>query len=270
MGDRTTMNTEQLKQWIARRHPVCLAIAICLFGLAAATHFGLRPLQQEYCAVRFVRIQGALKYIDKSKMEASVRPLLKSGYWNLNFGQIRSITERLPWVGAIQVQRIWPDVLVLRVEEQVPFARFGENRLLSTSGVGFPPADIKPFRHLPWIVGPLDQAGQLLIAFNQMQLSARDLGLTLEKLQVSERESWSVQLADGLIIELGRESPVETFSRFIATLPLLGEKRIQSMVRVDLRYRNGYAVEWKPGAEPEWSSFVKQNDPRRNRAARSI
>jgi cell division protein FtsQ len=159
---------------------------------------------------------------------------------------------------------------VLKVEEHVPFARFGEDRLLSTSGVGFLPADIKPFRHLPWIVGPPDQSRALLTAFNQMQLSARELGLTLEKLQVSERNSWSVQLADGLIIELGREAPANTFRRFIATLPLLGQKQIQSMVRVDLRYRNGYAVEWKPGAEPEWGSFVNQKDPRRSGPPQSI
>jgi cell division protein FtsQ len=184
--------------------------------------------------------------------------------------QIRSGTEKNPWVRAIQIQRIWPDTLVLRIEEHVPFARFGEDRLLSTLGVAYSPGDTRQFEGLPLIDGPANRSTQLFNGFREMQATAQDRGITLETLQVTQGESWTVQSSDGLVMELGRELPIKTFRRFISSLSLLGEQQIRSMVRVDLRYRNGYAVEWKAGTEPEWSSFMKRNDPRQGEAVQRI
>lgn len=252
------MHFNAFKKWFERRPVQNLALACGLLMLAVVLEFGLKPVQKTYFPVRYVRIQGALKYVDLTKIEASVRPLLDAGYWDVNFTRIRSQASKLPWVRAVQVQRIWPDIVVLKIEEQIPYARFGENRLISVSGVTFRPDDLKAFRDLPLIDGPLDQSRKLLRDFDRMQETARSSGLELGRLKVTERESWLLECSNGLIIEVGRERPVSIFHRFVGSLALLGEQLIQEMVRVDLRYRNGYAVEWKNGSEPEWSTFLKQ------------
>ncbi|MGH8550268.1 MAG: cell division protein FtsQ/DivIB [Methylococcales bacterium] len=264
------MRLERSKASSAARDPAYLVIAIGLFLLAALLGFGFRPLQAEYFPVRFVRIQGAFNYLDKSELELKIRPFLERGYWEMDLDRIRMGAQSIPWIRALQIQRIWPDTLVLRIEEHVAFARFGEDRLLSSQGVVFAPENIEPFASLPLIDGPAERSADFLAAFQAMQASARGLGMALKKVRISERNSWSIQISNGLTVELGRETPVGTFQRFLATLSLLGEQPIRSMVRADLRYKNGYAVEWKKGTEPEWSSFVKRNDPHQGAAPRGI
>ncbi|MCI0653435.1 MAG: cell division protein FtsQ/DivIB [Methylococcaceae bacterium] len=264
------MNAGRDNEGIAGRNPAFLVISFGLLVLAALLEFGLKPLQVEYFPVRFVRILGSFKYLEKGDLEQAVRPLIKSGYLKLDVDRICAGAKHIPWIKAVQIRRVWPDTLVIRGEEHAPFARFGENQLLSTEGVVFSPRDIERFADLPMIEGSVAQSVRLLAAFREMQIRAQNSGMMLEKLEVSARESWSVQISGDLNIELGKEAPLETFRRFIATLPLLGEKQIRSMARVDLRYRNGYAVEWKTGAEPQWSSLVKGNDQQSGKAVRSI
>lgn len=263
-------NRSPVGQWIARRHQPDLVAAIGLFILAALFAFGLKPGQADYFPVRFVRIQGQFNYLEKADLKNELLPLLESGYWALDVERIRFATQRLAWIKAVQIHRIWPDTLVMRVEEHAPFARFGENRLLSTQGVVFAPGDITRFAGLARIDGAIEQSVNLLAATQALKIDLGVLGRTLEKLQVTERGSWSVWVSGGLSIEIGRDQPIETFRRFIATLSLLGEKPIRSMVRVDLRYPNGYAVEWKEGSEPEWSWFEKRGGPRQSEAAQRI
>ncbi|MGH8556811.1 MAG: cell division protein FtsQ/DivIB [Methylococcales bacterium] len=264
------MNAGRDNEGIAGRNPAFLVVSLCLFVLAALLEFGLKPLQAEYFPVRFVRVLGVFRYLDKIDLERVVQPLLEAGYLELDMDLIRSRTGSIPWVKSVQIQRVWPDTLIIRGEEHIAFARFGENRLLSTEGVVFSPRDIRLFSDLPMIEGSVARSVRLLAAFKEMRIHAMNSGMTLEKLRVSARESWSVQVSGGLSIELGRVAPIKTFRRFIATLSLLGEQQIRSMVRVDLRYRNGYAVEWKTGSEPEWGSFVKENDPRQGKAVQRI
>ncbi|MCI0732853.1 MAG: cell division protein FtsQ/DivIB [Methylococcaceae bacterium] len=264
------MKSDGTKKITAERHPVHLVIAIGLFILAGLLGVGLKPLQEHYFPVRFVRIQGAFKYLDKAELEAKIAPLLERGYWEMDLDRIRIGASSLPWMRSVQIQRIWPDTLVLRIDEHVPFARFGEDRLLSAEGVVFAPVDIEPFVDLPLIEGPAGQSADFVAAFQAMQASARGLGMVLNEVRITQRNSWSIQVSQGLTVELGRETPVRTFQRFITTLSLLGEQPVRSMVRADLRYRNGYAVEWKAGTEPEWSPFVKRNEARQGEAGRSI
>ena len=264
------MNAEVLKKPSTGRCRSCLAIGVCLLALAAVLGSALKPMLAEYFPVRFVRIQGAFKYLDKEDLERSLSPMLESGYLDLDFESARRAAELLPWIAGLQIQRIWPDTLVLRIEEHVPFARFGNGSLISAQGIVFSPAAIEQFSDLPLIDGPAVRATELLAAFREMRVEARASGLRLEKLRVGERGSWLLEMADGLRVELGRDAPGARFRRFIHTLALLGEQPVRSMVRVDLRYRNGYAVEWIPGTEPEWSSFVKRNDPRQSEAVQSI
>ncbi|MGH8474985.1 MAG: cell division protein FtsQ/DivIB [Methylococcales bacterium] len=263
-------DTGRCYQATARRDPVYLVIAFCLMLFAALLNFGLKPVQEKFFSVRYVRVHGAFKYLEMSELERVLNPLLEQGLVELDVDRIRLRTANIAWIKSVQIQRIWPDTLVIRGDEHVPFARFGETQLLSTEGVVFEPPGIDGFADLPRIEGPPNEAVALMEAFKELQISAQDAGMTLRKLEVSARDSWSLQVSDGLSIELGRQAPIEPFKRFVATLSLLGGNPIRSMLRVDLRYSNGYAVEWKTGSEPAWTSLDNENNARSKKAALRI
>lgn len=257
-------------EFVRKRQRRYLLIALSLFLFAIVIDSVVKPLQASYFPVRYVRVQGSFKHIEKSELQALIEAEVETGYWELDLRVIRSQAEQLAWIKHVQTRRVWPDTLVLTVEEHLPFVRFNENHLLSTEAVPYLPKNTQEFHNLPVVFGSIDQSTVLFDAFKEMQASIQNLGMGLVELQVTDRKSWSIQMSNGVLVELGREDPLQNFERFIVTLSLLGEQQIQSMVRVDLRYQNGYAVEWKPGTQPEWSSFVKRSDPKQGIPIQSI
>jgi len=91
-----------------------------------------------------------------------------------------------------------------------------------------------------------------------MEDGIRVLGLKIERLEVLDRSTWQLRLSGGTTVKLGREAQVDVFERFVSTLSLLGEESLRSMAQVDLRYPNGYAVEWKSGTQLQWAPFLKR------------
>jgi len=62
-----------------------------------------------------------------------------------------------------------------------------------------------------------------------------------------------------LEILLGRNEQLKKLQRFLKTLEVLEQERVEKMAIVDLRYPNGYAVSWKPDAEEiDWKKVADQ------------
>ena len=222
--------------------------------ILGALHFAVKPLATQMLPVRFVRIYGALERVRKNQIQSTLKSLVDESYWSVDLAAIQSATESLPWIERAQIHRVWPDTLMLGIVEQVPYVRWGKTALLNKNGDRFVPNSITGFEKLPVIFGPTGKERQLVNVFKELQnrLAAQQLGIQV--LNVSDRLSWSVRLRSGLDVAIGRRDPIGVFDRFIETLPLLGSEQIRAMQRVDLRYPNGYAVDWKPGVELEWEA----------------
>ncbi len=220
--------------------------------------FVVKPLTANFLPIRFVRVYGALEQVRKVHLQVALRKVVEDGFWGVDLADIKVAAESLPWVESVQITRIWPDTLMLGIVEQRPYVRWGKQGLLNERGERFVPRNIEDFQALPVIFGPVGKEAELLQDFKSLdrQLAEQDLGIQV--LHVTDRLSWSVRLKNSMDIELGRRDPVGVFKRFINTLPLLGSDQIHAMQRVDLRYPNGYAVDWKVGTELEWKSVVQQ------------
>ncbi|MCS5565712.1 MAG: FtsQ-type POTRA domain-containing protein [Methylococcales bacterium] len=251
------MNLESMRGIFSRRH-ASLMVALCCFGLAFWMMTTIKPLEERSFPVRFVRIQGQFQFIDKADLMAAVLPGIGRGYWGLDLDSIRARVEAIPWVSDAHIQKFWPDTLVLRLGEHVPYTRFGDSHLLSQQGIAYSPSDLGRFEGLPLIIGTMDQVSGLYQAFLMMEDGIRELGLKIEGLEVLGRATWQLRLSGGTTVNLGREAQVDVFERFISTLSLLGEESLRSMAQVDLRYPNGYAVEWKFGTQLQWAPFLKR------------
>ena len=66
------------------------------------------------------------------------------------------------WVDKVEVKRVWPDAIDIRVGEKTAFARWGENSLITEQGVIFSPRNIDQFLMLPKVSGPERQEQKVL------------------------------------------------------------------------------------------------------------
>ncbi len=210
-----------------------LAILLVVYGVMHVV------VHQPVFALREVRVEGTLAHVTSEQIEAIAKRELKGNFFTLKLAAARSSFETLPWVRRVEVRRQWPDRLDIKLEEHLPLARWGSAALVNSHGEVFRAAyDGK----LPLFVGPDGAAKEVAIQYDYFRRSLAAIGKIPQRVQVSPRRAWQVQLEDGLTLELGRDQVEARLARFVAaydrTLGQLG-RRIDY---VDLRYANGFAV----------------------------
>ncbi|RLA21842.1 MAG: cell division protein FtsQ [Gammaproteobacteria bacterium] len=205
-----------------------------------------------YVPIRYVQVEGAFQYIDKQDIKMKISPLVQAGYFSVDLKAIQQSVMSLPWTESIQVQRIWPDRLKLRIYEQKPVIRWQGHSLLNERGEVFKPVNIDRFQSLPVLYAPDEQRQQLLQVMYGLGVSLQDQGLYLAEFSVNERQSWLVSMENGLTIQLGRHQPLEKFSQLIKALIVSGGELVNKMMYVDMRYPNGYAVRWRENEKIDW------------------
>jgi len=209
--------------------------------------------------IRSVKIEGAFQYISKDKLKQVLSPFMQRGYYHADMGAIHHALQALALVDKIDVKRVWPDTVYIKITERKPVVRWGDNALLTKQGDLLVPDNIENFKNLPLITGPEGQERKLLEIMKGIYIDLKDKSLQLAEFHVNERRAWRIKLASGLEMQLGRKAPLENMQRFLKTMDLLGAEQLALMASVDMRYPNGYAVKWKPETpEIDWKAIIEK------------
>ena len=216
-----------------------LVLAACLAGL-----YWL--LQPHRFAVTQLAVRGELRNTTLAQIEAVLPRMPGSGAENFfaaDLAEVRSRVERLPWVRAVAVRRVWPARLEVTVEEHVALARWGTgdetSRLVNTFGETFS-ANTK--QALPVFVAPAGTAAEVMRRYRRFNGLVAPLGTSVERVVLTQRLAWQLRLGNGLHVMLGRDADLaeERLRRFVEIYPAVDRKKKHDYV--DLRYPNGFAL----------------------------
>jgi len=111
---------------------------------------------------------------------------------------------------------------------------------------------------LPHLSGPDDQLDEVMDFYQRSLRLFSGTGLGVVGVALSERGGWTLTLASGAEVEIGRERTAERLQRFIDVLPRLMAGRSGGFERADLRYANGFAIRWQDGDVPAAASREKR------------
>jgi cell division protein FtsQ len=226
-------NLLRVLTWILALALVALPVVAVFNGWIGAERWPLTRL----------RVVGDLHRVDAQQLRAVVMPYARHGFFAVQLTQAQDAVERLPWVERAQVRKRWPDVLEVAVVEHQPFARWGNDRLLSAEGALFPVPRNVDAGALPQLGGPDGQVKDVVALYNESSQLFAPMGLKVDALVMDARGSWSLRLGNGLDVVIGRADARPRLLRFSRLLPrLLGDPR--ALLRVDLRYTNGFALTW--------------------------
>lgn len=224
-------------------------------------HVKLLPMKSISHPIKYVRVEGVFQYLSKNEVQAVVQPLVMSGFFEVDIQEIQATVASLPWVDSVNVKRIWPDAIDIKVFEKKPFARWGENSLITERGTIFTPPQIEAFVNMTLVHGPDMQQIKLLEIMKGIRLALADQSMELSEFYINDRDAWKIKLSNNLEILLGRNEQLKKLQKFLRTLEVLKQEQIEQMVLVDLRYPNGYAVSWKTGSlEIDWKSIANPNN----------
>ena len=247
-----------------------------LIGLAALlfAYAGLQLLlRSPLFPLKEIVIRGEIKNADTSEFENAMDGA-GGNFFATDLAALRARLEQVTWVRRVDLRRVWPDRLELRVEEHVAFARWGQagqaladlqsRGLVNTFGEPFlAPMDDAAAAKLPLFAGPAGSEAELARRYRRFAELLAPLGENLNRVVLTQRYAWQLRLTGasdaGLNIELGRdgaEGVEQRLERFVATYPdSLGRlaartagSGVDAPRHVDLRYPNGFALRvagWK-------------------------
>lgn len=234
-----------------------LITVLLVGGVIWLNGYKIKRYGNEVMPIKYVRTEGVFQYLSKDEIKTVLLPLVKTGIMGADMQAIHDAVAKLPWVETVSVKRVWPDAIDIRVHERKPYARWGKNSLINEQGVIFTPNNIKQFQALTLLTGPETQQQKTLEIMKGVKTALADQALEMAEFEINNRGSWKIKLATGMEILLGRNDQLKKLQRFLKTLAVLGQERVQAMSVVDLRYPNGYAVSWRPGSEKiDWEKIA--------------
>ncbi len=207
---------------------------------------GVEWLQDPYrFPLRVVEIEGELRHLQKAPLQQSLAPHIQGGFFGVDVAGIRGVIEGLPWVYQARVQRVWPDILSVTIEEQQPIARWGEAGFLNRYGEPFVPGETPGLSGLVRLSGPAGHEQAVLEQYRSMAKTLAALDMQVTRVALDQRRAWHVELANGVSLELGRTHTYRRLQRFVQSYREVFAARIDELRRVDLRYSNGFSVDWQ-------------------------
>lgn len=197
-----------------------------------------------------ISVEGDLSYISQQAVQEHIEPFVKASFFSVDLPGMRHELEQMPWIASAQVRRVWPDQLLVRLEEHLPIARWGDEALLNNQGKAFAPKEQANYQHLPQLYGPKRAQQQVMQQYQMLSQMLRPLGFSVARLELRERGSWFLSTGQGIELLLGRDHLVEKMRRFTAIYDKALKEQQTNIARIDLRYANGLAVAWREPPAP--------------------
>ena len=224
---------------------VVAAIALAGWALAGLVRLPMFTLQA-------VRVDGELTRNSPATIRANALPRLAGNFFTVDLAQAQKAFESVPWVRRAVVRRIWPNRLSVTLEEHRVAAWWhqdeGDDRLVNLQGDVFQanPGDVED-EDLATLAGPDEKSSAALLAMlHRLQPVIEGLDARIDKLRLTARGSWQLELDSGADLELGRGDEAAVVARtqaFVATLAQVQSRfGNRPLAAADLRHADGYAL----------------------------
>ena len=211
-----------------------------------------------WLAIRGIQLEGELTRNTVGSLRANAVPRVAGNFFTVDLQRSRAVFEAVPWVRHAVVRRVWPDQLVVNIEEHQAAALWQGNergdQLVNQQGevFGASVAEVED-QALPHFAGPEGSAAQMLTMYNALAplLQRLNTGSShaashgVDSLSLSSRGSWRVVLGSGAVLELGRGTQAEVLARserFINTAEQVRSQYAKPLEYADLRHKDGYVL----------------------------
>lgn len=236
-------------------YPVLTACVVVGLGLGVS-----HLLESQYFDIKHLTVTGEVSKRGVEEVQNAVEQVVRDNLIVQALEPVRDSVKHLSWVKDAMVTRVWPDEIRVHVVHHQPFARWEDDRFVSETGIVFIPLEdaVSGSEQMPVISGATRFARQAVGLLKHFVESARAKKCHVDKLSVTSRQSWKVDLTmpkgRTLHIELGRSDNEgvleERFDHVVDYYGYVCRELGRCPAVVDARYRNAFAAKWDVGPEP--------------------
>lgn len=229
--------------WTALRLIIALAMLV-VFSYAADW-----LLRTENFPVEHVRFEGPFKRVNQAELEAAMLDLVRGNFFLVDLDTVQQRVEALPWVHRASVRRRFPrDISVAFTEERL-VAHWTNGAWLNADGEIVRVSGTDLPSDMPKLAGPDETSAHVLAAYQEFRGAVEPLNMKLVGLTLTPRRSWRLELETSqikpLTVVLDHEQPLQRLERFARVYGATLGEDATTIRQVDLRYTNGFAVEWR-------------------------
>ena len=249
---------QKLSRFLMRCFTVMVVIGV-LVWLSQHPVFELKQIQVEPVAGQ------TLKHINKSIVKRQVLETVQGNFFSVRLEDVKRGFESMPWVRHANVRRVWPNGLIVSIEEQKPFGTWGgsdSHELINHHGEIFTGrvSEISDDIRLVDFHGPDDAGKEVMSLYEKASNWFKPWGAEVVSLALTDRYAWHIKLSNGMKVEFGRDEESsdktlteERVARLFKYWPQVQERWSNRIDAVDLRYASGFAVHLS-------SASMKKND----------
>jgi cell division protein FtsQ len=224
------------------------------FALLAATalvlvvHAATWAVHRHRFDFRRIVVTGELRHVNRADLRAALAGKLRGNFFTMRLGAARDAVETVPWVQSASVRRVWPDRLVIHVQERRAIGVWDDGRLLSDHGVLFDgnPDEAEADGAILSMSGPAFMAPDVVAALPRLSDTLTRMNMRLAGVDLSERGSWTLTSLAGQTLVLGRDEPTGSVQQRLLALahvyPNVVAQLGETPRHIDARYDNGFAV----------------------------
>jgi cell division protein FtsQ len=218
---------------------------IAMLGVGA--YFAAEPVKQMLARpVGQVTVEGEFLYVGKERTMELINAELHGDFLELNLMRLKTALEADPWVEQASLRRSWPDSLLVKISEQKPIARWGEQGFMNQRGEIIRVESTAELMELPRLDGEETDARRIMQQYQDLAQLLRSRGLEIQALSSDRKKSWRVTLKGNVEIAIGRDQVMEKMRRFITVYDQHLQALWTDVKAIDVRYTNGVAVQWLP------------------------
>jgi cell division protein FtsQ len=191
--------------------------------------------------VQVVRLDVTPQRVDDAAVLQVVQQQVSGNLLTMEITQLQQSLEQLPWVRSAHVRREFPNRLSVNLTEYQALARWNNTALVSQQGEVFVATTEQ---ELPLFIGQEGAVAEITGHYTQFNRQLSEVGLQLTQLFLTPRHAWRLRLSNGQLLKLGREELEQRLARFVTVYPYSLAVAQSAVKSVDLRYRNGFAVQF--------------------------
>jgi len=204
-----------------------------------------------------ISVVGKFSHMDSGLLEEHVSRFIGEGFLSADLEVVKQYIEILPWVYEARVSRVWPGEINVVIEEQLAVSYWNNEGFINAQGQLFIPLNIDIGLPIPVLSyeGVLDDKDRLEMykLFQYIQQELMMSNLEAVQLKQSVRGAWEVKLLNGIDVALGHidfnngnnKSLDDKLERVGKLFMAKSNIAIENVEKLDTRYPNGIAVQWK-------------------------
>lgn len=166
-------------------------------------------------AVADIIVEGS-RHLDAKKVLAALGITRTTSMLEFNAAEARLRLKKLDWVAEAEVLKLYPDRVLVKLVERVPYARWqigGKVAVIDSSGVVLDGLKLAQFAHLPLVVGK--GAGQEVRAAHEMLARHAVLSGRIHALSRVAERRWNLRFLSGLVVMLPERDAARALAEFV-------------------------------------------------------